>query len=460
MASKKIVRDILYFLRFLQQHFSATMLRIRTNSCCFAEKQYTCLVLFQTFLGIPCQLEVAAGLNHHILQLPNGTEIHLPDTFLAFQPGTPISTLAQNCWLEDPYNIGVQLPVIGGTNQFEVSENRIYCGLDVLASAFFMLSRWEEQQSSVRDQHGRFPAQASLACQMGFLHRPIVHEYLELVWNMLVRLGYQGARKKRQYSILVSHDVDHPLLWWKQTDRLRTLAGSILKRGNLKETQFWLQHFQKDPFDTFDWLMMHSEQAGLVSHFNFMGDRSSNSDCYYPLQHPFVQNLIGRIEARGHVIGFHPSYESLESPDKFQQELDSLQACVKQKINTGRQHYLRFQTPDTWARWDRAGMQWDSSMGYPEMPGFRCGVCYSFPVFDVVQRKTLQLWEKPLIAMEVSLGLYQHLSPETAGAQLLQLRKTVKQYDGEFVFLWHNSSLNDYFWQSWQSVYLDLLHQP
>ncbi|MFZ4477392.1 MAG: polysaccharide deacetylase family protein, partial [Saprospiraceae bacterium] len=259
---------------------------------------------------------------------------------------------------------------------------------------------------------------------------------------------------------LVSHDVDHPLLWWKQTDRLRTLAGSILKRGNLKEARFWLQHLQKDPFDTFDWLMTHSEQAGLVSHFNFMGDRSSNSDCYYPLQHPFVQNLIGRIEARGHVIGFHPSYESLESPDKFQEELDSLQACVQQKINTGRQHYLRFQTPETWSRWDGAGMQWDSSMGYPEMAGFRCGVCYSFPVFDIVQRKTLQLWEKPLIAMEVSLGLYQHLSPETARVQLQQLRKTVKQYDGEFVFLWHNSSLNDYFWQSWQSVYLDLLHQP
>ena len=99
MASKKIVCDILYFLRILQQHFSATMLRIRTNACCFAEKEYTCLVLFQTFLGIPCQLEVEAVLNHHILQLPNGAEIQMPDTFLAFQPGPPISTQTQNCWL-------------------------------------------------------------------------------------------------------------------------------------------------------------------------------------------------------------------------------------------------------------------------------------------------------------------------------------------------------------------------
>lgn len=102
-------------------------------------------------------------------------------------------------------------------------------------------------------------------------------------------------------------------------------------------------------------------------------------------------------------------------------------------------------------------MEWDSTMGYSEMEGFRCGICHDFPVFDVQQRKMLRLREKPLIAMDVTLAQYRKLKPETALQSLTSLRQETMRHQGEFVFLWHNSSWNTYFWEPWKTVFHQII---
>ena len=122
-------------------------------------------------------------------------------------------------------------------------------------------------------------------------------------------------------------------------------------------------------------------------------------------------------------------------------------------MTTGRQHYLRFAAPHTWQVWDDAGMAWDSTLGYPEAEGFRCGICQDYPVFNFLTRKRLALREKPLIAMDVTLALYRQYTPETAIERLQYLQRQVERHGGEFVLLWHNSSWNHYFWADWRKVF-------
>jgi hypothetical protein len=315
-----------------------------------------------------------------------------------------------------------------------------------------MLTRWEEINPAIPDAHGRFPARASLAFQWKFLSRPVVNEYADLLGKMLGQLGMPLPDLKRQTSLLITHDVDHPKLWWTPLDRIRTLAGSLVKRRNPVETNGWLRQ-KKDPYDTFGFLMECSESVECISHFNFMGLRDRQSDCYYPLNHPFVLNLIRTIDERGHRIGFHPSYESYGRPDIFLQELASLQAVSPQSIVSGRQHYLRFSVPETWQQWENAGLAWDSTMGYADMPGFRCGTCFDFPVFNAVTRTKLNLREKPLIAMDVTLASYLRLQPEAAWEILSALKQEVYRYRGSFTLLWHNSSLDDVVWTGWRELY-------
>lgn len=432
------------------------MLRIVTNSRRFSEKAYVCRVLFEEYLGMPYQLETDSEASYSSIFTPSGAWVRMPDTFTSEQDILP-GILTENAWLPHPFWENNRLPVICGQNTFAAESNGFHCGIDLLGACFFMLSRWEEHFSNIRDKHGRFPASASLAYRQGFLDRAVVHEYLDFLWEMLQRLGYRAERKKHQYKLVLTHDVDHPLLWWRPIERMRTLASALLKPNRRRSLPFWLKNWQNDPFDSFDWMMDRAEEAGLRAQFNFMGKRKRSSDAYYPLDHPFIRNLIQNIEKRGHHIGFHPSYESFDRPELFGKELESLQKLLTRPIQGGRQHYLRFAAPDTWRIWASHGLKYDSSVGYPEVTGFRCGACLPFPVYDVYHRTILPLYEQPLLFMEVTPAIYQGKTPESAREEMRRLRAQVRAHNGEFVVLWHNSSLNTFFWHPWKHLFTQLL---
>ena len=441
------------------------MVVIETDPRFQPEKAYCFRVIFGELLGLEYCVDWRPEEKNYRLRLPNGSSIVVEDHFWgqlseSFQLSE--SSMPQRAETSPSYFDGSPLTAIFGTNQFIFSETEIRCGLDVFASVFFMLTRWEEFVSRERDTHGRFPAEKALACKAGFLDRPVVNEYAELLRQMFARLGWQPPRPKRRFSMTVTCDVDRPRLWWSAADRLRTLGGCILRRGDFREAGFWLKNHifrQKDPYDVFDeWLDLF-EKNGLTGHFNFLGKRPPSSDCWYPLEHPFIVKLIRKIAARGHVTGFHPSYEAFGDAGLFRQELESLQAVSPAPVTSGRQHYLRFAAPHTWQMWEDAGMDWDSTMGYPEAEGFRCGICQDFPVFNFLTRQTLRLREKPLLAMDVTLALYRKYTPETAFERLQQLRKQVEKHSGEFVLLWHNSSWNTYFWAPWREVFISFITQ-
>ncbi len=417
-------------------------LRIQTSEAWRPEKEYTFHVLLTEMLGVAYQVDYQPG-EDHFLRLPNGAELKIKDEFPKLQTTSACELTALLHALSP-----VKEPIP-----------------DIFAATFFMLTRWEETISSripgpggqeKRDLHGRFPANQSLAWQKGFLNRPVVNEWADQLWEALLRLGWNGERKQRKFQFSVSCDVDHPRLWWSVADRVKTLAGALFIRRDLREVGYWMKNhvFQKsDPYDVFDeWLDLF-EKNQLVVQFNFMGERPRSSDCWYPLRHPFVKNLIEKIVQRGHKIGFHPSYEAFDNQAVFDRELASLQAVTPTKITAGRQHYLRFSAPQTWQVWEAAGKQEDSTLGYPEAEGFRCGICQDFPVFDTIQRKMLHLREKPLIAMDVTLAQYRRYTPDEALEHLLGLYQQIEKHQGDFTLLWHNSSWNTPLWKDWKKVF-------
>lgn len=440
------------------------MLRIEIPPGFEAEKAYSLAVLVGELNGIPFEWSINGESPHYRLFLPNGAALILEDHFFGRQRGNTAPSAdaipVQAVRLHHPFEAQEDICGVFGRAFFSLAGQTAVCGIDLVASAFFMLSRWEEQVRPERDQYGRFPAKAALAVRNGFIGRPVVNEYADFIWQMLLRLGWNQPRLERNVRLHLSHDVDHPRLWWSAPDRLRTLGGSVFGRADMAEASWWLKRRmfrQRDPYDIFEEWMDFSEKNGLVSHFNFLGKRPPGADAYYDLQHPFVRQLLRRIAVRGHVIGFHPSREAHAKAEVFRGELDSLRRTVAEPVTTGRQHFLCFSTPETWQRWNDAGMTWDSTLGYPETEGFRCGICCEFPVFNFRTRRALALREKPLIAMDVTLAKYRNYTPEQAFEQLQKLRRHVAKHGGEFVLLWHNSSWNTYFWAPWQAVYREFV---
>jgi hypothetical protein len=102
--------------------------------------------------------------------------------------------------------------------------------------------------------------------------------------------------------------------------------------------------------------------------------------------------------------------------------------------------------PITWRYWADNGLKYDSTLGFADHAGFRCGTCYEYPVYDLENRRVLPLRERPLIAMDASVidERYMGLGPtEAAVDYLLELKRHCQRFDGDYVLLWHNQRFTD-----------------
>ncbi len=332
---------------------------------------------------------------------------------------------------------------------------------DLLGLTYWMLTRQEEVGRTDLDEHERFPAIASHAFKYGYLDRPIVDEWL-CILGQVIALTWPGLPLKRHYfNIKVSHDVDTPSLYAFQSWQtvIRMMLGHLLKRRNIRAfidalrvklgARQRLHH--ADPYNTFDMIMDISERHGLRSAFYFICGKTDCHDADYEPEDSRIVDLMRRIHERGHEIGLHPGYGSFRNSDLIVSAANRLRRIFKkedfhQLEFGGRMHYLRWEQPVTLRGLAQAGMTYDSTLGYADLPGFRCGTCFEYPAFDSVANQSLSLRIRPLIAMEctVTARRYMNLGTGVAAMQkLLQLKTACQSVNGCFTLLWHNSNLAD-----------------
>ena len=364
------------------------------------------------------------------------------------------------------------LPIIySGCGQLDSwvkkSNNSIETNIDIIASSFFMLSRYEEVVIDAKDRYERFPATASLAYKENFLDRPIVNEYIELLWEWFRSLKPELKRKplwpdNKDFAICLTHDVDMirkypPLLL------ILSIGGALLRQKKPKlafdialEYLAILLHLRKEPYDTFDYITNLEKSSGFKSSFYFKAGGSSRQDSSDTIRKSRVRRIMRTLEREGCEIGLHPSFNSYTNLRLMASEKSSLDKLVNNKNYGCRQHVIRWKTPVTWRIQEQLGFLYDTTLGFADHIGFRCGICLPFKPFDVVENRRLNIWELPLTMMEGSLlGLsYQSFPPEEAYKEIIRHIKIVKKFRGVFVLLWHNSCLEDSGGQKgWSKVY-------
>ncbi|MCB9453691.1 MAG: hypothetical protein H6672_19855 [Anaerolineaceae bacterium] len=337
---------------------------------------------------------------------------------------------------------------------------------DLVAAAFFMLSRWEEMALPDRDMHQRFPVESSAACKQGFLDRPIVDEYADILREWLRTLRPDWTPQPGTFRVQLTHDIDVPLRWTFFGMTLRRMGGDLLNRRSprmmLRSLRQGYRAWRKPDHDptvtAYREIMRLSEANGFKSAFYFMAATPSRyDDGYDPRQQPY-HRLIHEAIDRGHEIGFHPGYNTFRWLENFEAEKNRLIEAAGIPEMGGRQHYLRFSVPETWRIWEAAGMRYDSSMGYAAQEGFRCGTCHPFPPYDIEYDRPLNLIERPLIVMDATLQSYRRFSPDEGANRIMELARKCQSVNGEFVLLWHNTSLIDE-WESWADTYRRVVQQ-
>src|SRR5262245_17987283 len=434
------------------------------------ELDYVLQVVLETFLGLPYSRHPTGAPNIRFCLEGRILEIASP-FFLALARSGPVAVPLPRqpleIWDAGQLRDGILLtsakvPVLFGKPRVTASEDRIRVDFDLLGSIFFMLSRLEEVSTETRDIHERFPATASLGFQAGFLERPLVDEYVEILWACLTTLWPGLRRRPRAFRIQVSCDVDHPYSPARNSVRFlaRHVARDALKYGNPRLAAqgianfayglFGREDYSQDPFfPAVDWIMDVNEAAATspVTFFFKAGQSSFKFDRRYSLEEPVIERLLARIHDRGHEIGLHPSYATFRDADLLRQEAHRLRQAmarmgIKQNVLGGRQHYLRWETPTTARAYEAAELSYDSTLSFADRAGFRCGTCHEFPFFDVQARRSLQLVERPLVVMEDTVISYMRLGHSDSALDSMQrLKETCRRFDGTFTLLWHNSNL-------------------
>jgi len=397
-------------------------------------------------------------------------------------------------WINVRAMLDVQLedaaiPVLWGAPGLVHTPRGAHLKLDVIGAIFFLLSRYEEVLSPARDQYDRFPAAASLAVQRGFLQRPLVDEYIEILWAAL-RCVWPGlTRRQAGGAMRVSCDVDEPYERWIRNPWLlaQGVAGALLRKRSVAGATARLKNawqsrrgdYRHDPHWTFDWYMTQLEACGTRGAFYFIATPGrTRYDCAYALEEPRMQALLAQIAARGHEIGLHGSFHTWRDGAQLareRQRLVAARACARAGAGTGtsggtrasvgagtaagivlataaadntqvrgnRQHYLRWDAAITPDLLEQAGFDYDATGGFPYDPGFRYGTAREFPMWGWKKQGPLRLRQRPLMLMESAvLDDSARADPESALDTMARLKHTALRY-GDFNLLWHNSRFTE-----------------
>ncbi|WP_019143182.1 polysaccharide deacetylase family protein [Noviherbaspirillum massiliense] len=435
---------------------------------CRQERNWISSVLLHEFLGI--EHEVRFNRQSSVRLCADGKVLELPDIFFKYASSgwlTPETLPVQplQWWFVpasnefNPKLTAPFVPVIFGQPGFRaIDDTSAWLGLDIFGSGFFMLSRYEEAVRKERDLHDRFPAAASLAFQEGFLDRPVVDEYTEILWSAMLRLWPQLKRRARQFKVLVSCDVDYPChpAAYSFHRMLRSTASKALHEHNPLRMLSPIRNYMANRFgdwrsDSYylavDWIMDVNEKAGNKVAFNFIPQITDPIfDDTSPITSAAVAEMMKKIDVRGHEIGLHPGYRSYQSIETTLSGLGRLcevlrGAGIRQQICGGRNHYLRWSTK-TPSVWDATGLRYDSTLSYADHVGFRCGTCTEFTMYDLDGRRPLQIKQKPLICMECTVSAYMGYGfTDAALEKMNKLKNAAREMKGSFSLLWHNSNL-------------------
>jgi hypothetical protein len=306
-------------------------------------------------------------------------------------------------------------------------------GPDVVASAFYWLSGWDEYTRRERDVHGRVTWEGSVQQQLSERAEPYVDIYRDLLRDQLSRAGFTTRNRPGRWHFCVTHDIDY----------LRKWTPGIVMRTKLR----WITdaafrsrfRMRTNPIVDASYRMLAAlrDVEGQSTWF-FKAAAGDARDVYYSLKSRKAKRLLRSVRAAGMEIGLHPAYQSVNDLNRLREERERLEDAAGLPVMVSRQHYLRTTLPYSARLLEAAGFSIDATLGFPDAPGFRHGTTHPFRIFDIAKNAPLNLIAVPLAFMDASLFNTQKLDFDRALAAAVTTMKEARRHGGVCVGLWHN----------------------
>jgi hypothetical protein len=267
----------------------------------------------------------------------------------------------------------------------------------------------------------------------------------------LERRGYAGGER---FLVALTHDVDL-LGGGGFPTAARKLAGSVAHRSRRRldeATAFTLDALRgRDPDYPLEELL--AAERGRGSTCFFLTRQEDPRDGYPERYGPALAAALERTRAAGLEVALHASYGARERPGAIADEASSLPGAKGL-----RHHYLRSDPSRLAAELREAGLRYDSSIGWPSLPGLRAGTPYPYRLWDQDRREPGG-WELPLALMDATLAeeRYLDLDAEAAFEPAIATLEPVAEHGGAVAVLWHPPSHHPRLSRGYDRLYVRLL---
>ena len=208
---------------------------------------------------------------------------------------------------------------------------------------------------------------------------------------------------------------------------------------------------QKDPYDTFKWIINKQKKASDKFLFFFLVGKFSTYDKNISLiKQPFV-NIIKFVSDYSRV-GLKLSFFALNNIEVLKNEKLDIESITNRDLIISRNSFSKVNLPINYRNLIKLNIKEDYTMGYVNQIGFRASTCTSFLFFDIDNDIQTPLLVNPYNLMDYSLLNINSFLDKTE--KVNEVIDKVKKVNGTFTTVFHNYSFsNEKRWDRFKEIF-------
>jgi glycosyltransferase involved in cell wall biosynthesis len=307
---------------------------------------------------------------------------------------------------------------------------------DIVAGAFFLLSRWDERHVPVRDRLGRMPLSAGAFGQIAGLSvdEPLIETYLDALRAAL------RMRPPAGWGVALTHRVDG--LRMRTPVRLAALARRDGPRALARAV------LGPDPWDNLPDVLETTWRRGLRSTIFLPADIAPGTS----------RRLAAAVRAGGGEVALSASPAAAEDWWRLAEELarlrghdGPLQGVHLPALRLGHQETLR--------RLEAAGAAYTCDPAVADTSGFVTGLARPHRPYLIAEDRPAELLWVPLATSDASLAAECSGDPEAARERALALLERVRRAGGRVAVMWHSTTIAGARGPAWRDLWGDLVDE-
>jgi hypothetical protein len=390
--------------------------------------RYTFKHFFESVLGIKVdfttKLEVFIAQNGPKMSYANaplGNEFFVNSNALLFEQGAHDVEITVSQW--------EGLPAF-----FDCSKDSML-PFDVFAAAFFLITRYEEYLTHVKDDSDRFMSDQCLAVQNNFLELPVIDLWAKKTLDLLLQ-KFPELEQVRKSTVQCIPLVEVASAYkYKHKSFLRNTAQFLISLGNFEiwsivEQTIVLLGLWKDPWNNFNAFFSLFKNTQVKPRFFFLFSKITFYDQGISIFNDTFHSLIKSV-ADYHKVSLLVSTEARQKAKVFKSELERFESIIHRNTK-----FLRFNRGvttvfDTYRNVLGMEQAEDFSLGYHDKIGYRASTAVPFRFYDLGNEIETSLVLYAVVATEEAL---RSLDANTAFKKLEDLKEQIPTSTGVHVF--------------------------